>query len=783
MAGNILSKTIHEIVGGPNGEIIKYDSSDNKWKFSNDGETFQDFGSGGGDGYVNCVDVGQFTRDSDESFVYDSNAVSYGTKRKPYGYNLGENKVTYASTNGNNSYISDGNRWKPLFKNGFVGNPTSEIWGNPKWFNSFEPDLLNGQSYNGFVKYIAVTPVSYELNFKLGYYPSIMSDVDVIDICGGPCIRQIVYDGENIYSKMACCVIGISKEFELAKPIIKFLAYDETAPYNGEAFEFRDAILSDYFDPHTYALSAGLSEEFFIKIDYDGTNFDMYISYNTNNNYILIDTIDVSGFFGAEPANQIGYFVYESNNYYYSPAFILHDKLEYADYSLLARYTSNSESQDGFYFEFNDSAEYFVDWGDGNIDFFTDEECCASHTYNNWDDYSEKPVVSIYLKNGDEGKILDFEIYDDVGKGFLLTPNMNLYTSIYYFYIDGVFEGRFADISNLQSLEQLWLSGGFVNAPNPGDFPLLTDYALNNGFIGNFPSFDNENIEYIEFDNCNFTGELLSFDNILSIKEVYLKNLESIQVGNLPTFANNPNLIRITIDNINVSGELPDWSGLDLTNLYIRNCSSLTGSVDLSYFSNLGNCAFTNCQFDTFVAFSDKPSYTIYINDNNFSGSLPEIKCAQTFDCSNNYFTGSIQSFGIKTQYMQHCYLQNNQFTGNIPAPVPGYMLWLYNCSGNQFSGNIPSFENTSMREFYCNDNLLTGAEACIMNDSMYIFNARNNLLTQSAVDTILNNFVISSIYYGATIYLDGTGNSAPSATGLGYKATLEGRGFTVYVN
>lgn len=57
-----------------------------------------------------------------------------------------------------------------------------------------------------------------------------------------------------------------------------------------------------------------------------------------------------------------------------------------------------------------------------------------------------------------------------------------------------------------------------------------------------------------------------------------------------------------------------------------------------------------------------------------------------------------------------------------------------------------------------------------------------DNSFTQETVDAILLNLVEHNIDNGF-IVLTGVGNAPPSATGLGYKATLEGRGWTVLVN
>jgi hypothetical protein len=150
----------------------------------------------------------------------------------------------------------------------------------------------------------------------------------------------------------------------------------------------------------------------------------------------------------------------------------------------------------------------------------------------------------------------------------------------------------------------------------------------------------------------------------------------------------------------------------------------------------------------------------VYLSTNTFSGclDLTSNTLLQTLYVSNNFFGGTL-NLSLNTQ-LQTLQVGNNQFTGNINITTNTSLITA-GFTGNCFSGFSGSVSNTV--------------------DS---FQAQNNLLTQAAVDAILLAFVNANRTTGSRILnLGGTGNAAPSATGLGYKSTLTSRGWTVTHN
>jgi hypothetical protein len=166
---------------------------------------------------------------------------------------------------------------------------------------------------------------------------------------------------------------------------------------------------------------------------------------------------------------------------------------------------------------------------------------------------------------------------------------------------------------------------------------------------------------------------------------------------------------------------------------------NLFGLVDLSKLTNL---------------------VTLYLSGNFFSGCLDVSAntALQTLYVSTNFFGGKLD-LSLNTQ-LQTVQIDFNQLTGTINLSTNVNLTFIDLCH-NQFSEFTGSVSNTLGQ-----------------------FEAESNLFTQSAIDAILLAFVNANKTTGTRILkLEGTGNAAPSATGLGYKSTLTSRGWTVSHN
>ena len=156
---------------------------------------------------------------------------------------------------------------------------------------------------------------------------------------------------------------------------------------------------------------------------------------------------------------------------------------------------------------------------------------------------------------------------------------------------------------------------------------------------------------------------------------------------------------------------------------------------------------------------------------------------ADDFQCNSNQLTGAIPSLSANTAL--------TIFTAQQPAdwcdsvPVGEYGADEFYCHNNQLTGAIPSLSaNTALTIAYFYSNQLTDWSGGTVSNTLGDFQAQNNLLTQAAVDAILAAFVAANRTTGTRILnLGGTGNAAPSATGVTDKNTLISRGWTVTTN
>jgi hypothetical protein len=203
-----------------------------------------------------------------------------------------------------------------------------------------------------------------------------------------------------------------------------------------------------------------------------------------------------------------------------------------------------------------------------------------------------------------------------------------------------------------------------------------------------------------------------------------------------------------------------------------------------------------------------------YVCDSNqFTGIIPSFdhcNLLEEFHVEGNLLTGSVPSFALCTA-LKYFYAQyNGGLTGNLPSfstctaleridvgkcgfsgTMPSFntctLLNSCHVNVNHFNGTLPSFSGCiNLTSFMANNDELTDyTSGCFSTqanlDTIYL---HENSLTQSAVDSILSDLVISLGISGrvvCVVSLDGGTNASPSS--MTDHNTLESAGWTVNVN
>jgi len=127
-----------------------------------------------------------------------------------------------------------------------------------------------------------------------------------------------------------------------------------------------------------------------------------------------------------------------------------------------------------------------------------------------------------------------------------------------------------------------------------------------------------------------------------------------------------------------------------------------------------------------------------------------------------------------------------NSLTGPVTTLSGNPALTSFNARNNLLDGPIMSMGGaTALTAVFLYANKLSEVDAAFaVAPALGDFEAQDNLLTQASVDRILRAFVAAGRTTGTRVLnLGGTGNSAPSATGLTDKAALVAAGWTVTTN
>jgi hypothetical protein len=169
-------------------------------------------------------------------------------------------------------------------------------------------------------------------------------------------------------------------------------------------------------------------------------------------------------------------------------------------------------------------------------------------------------------------------------------------------------------------------------------------------------------------------------------------------------------------------------------------------------------------------------------------GDPETLAAIEVFSCIGCGLQGTIPNLtectALTTFYCGH----NTDLVGSTPYLSNCKALTGFDCGTNALDGTIGDMSGAvSLVGFACNDNALTGYDhVAPFPLALVFFNAQNNVLTETAVDDIIADFAvgIGSRPLAGEVWLDGTGNAAPSAGALILKSIIEAHGtWVVHVN
>ena len=228
-------------------------------------------------------------------------------------------------------------------------------------------------------------------------------------------------------------------------------------------------------------------------------------------------------------------------------------------------------------------------------------------------------------------------------------------------------------------------------------------------------------------------------------------------IGTAPNF-NLPACTQFWINNNQFSGTAPNWNLPACMQFWINN-NQLSGVAP--------NWNLPACN-------------EFRINNNRFSGIAPNwsLPTCTEFWINNNQLSGVAPNWNLPT--CPQFRINNNQFSGVAPNwSLPACtQFWINN---NQFSGIAPSWNLPACTQFRINNNQfsqLSGVTGVVTgSNNIKNIQTQSNLLTQASIDLLLNQYhthrtAMVAATGNLTMQL-GTGNAAPSATGLSNRADI----------
>ncbi|KAJ9179690.1 hypothetical protein P3X46_008029 [Hevea brasiliensis] len=216
------------------------------------------------------------------------------------------------------------------------------------------------------------------------------------------------------------------------------------------------------------------------------------------------------------------------------------------------------------------------------------------------------------------------------------------------------------EIGNISSLRLLLLNGNKLSGALPDELGCLS------------------NLTRLQVDENKISGQIpKSYANLSSVKHLHLNN-NSIS-GQIPSeLSKLSSLLHLLLDNNNLSGNLPsELSNLpELRILQLDNNNFSGSEIPATYrnLSKLVKLSLRNCSLRGAIPdFSSIPDLSyLDLSWNDLTGTIPSKLSVNmtTINLSGNRLNGSIPGSFSNLLILQRLSLENNLFTGSIPANI-----------------------------------------------------------------------------------------------------------------
>jgi hypothetical protein len=256
-----------------------------------------------------------------------------------------------------------------------------------------------------------------------------------------------------------------------------------------------------------------------------------------------------------------------------------------------------------------------------------------------------------------------------------------------------------------------------------------------------------------------------------------------------PSLLKNITYINCGTASVPLSGHI-DLTGFTSLESFRCTSNSLTGLYGYGENEALIDINVSNNKIrNNIERLDNKPLDLIYMQTNQFTGSIPSLPASaiKAYFNNNRFLTGNIPTLSSNS-LLQELFVNSCSLSGTVPPLSSCVKLKVFNASSQlgatKLNGVFGNLEyNTSLNDALIHSNQIAEWSGEVP-ASLGFFLAHNNNLSTASVDSILQAFVNAGRDFGTRVLnLGGSGNQAPSPTGVNNKNILIGKGWTVTTN